>query len=55
MSDYQLELVVSTYFNTIIEAGIKEYDVEDWGEKDGNLYIILKNGNKIIEKIKNFY
>ena len=53
MSDYQIELVVSTYFNKLIELKITENQVKDFGQKNGELYIVLENERVIKEKIKN--
>ena len=55
MSDYQIELVVSAYFNKLMELGIKENQVKDFGQKNGELFIVLDNNKTIKEKIKNFY
>ncbi len=55
MSDYQIELVVSAYFNKLIELHITEKQVKDFGQKNGELYIVLEDERIIKEKIKNFY
>ncbi len=55
MTNYQIDLVVNAYFNKLMELGIKEDRVKDFGQNKGVLYIVLDDGNKIEEKIKNFY
>lgn len=61
MTDYQINLIVTAYFNKLIELNISEDIVKDFGQKNGELYIVLedktsKNNETIIkEKIKNFY
>lgn len=55
MTNYQIDLTVSAYFNKLMESGINEKNVKDFGQKDGVLYIKLDDGKIIEEKIKNFY
>lgn len=55
MTEYQRNLVVDAYFNKLMEDGIDEGKVKDFGQVGGELYIVLENGNKITERIKNFY
>lgn len=49
-----MNLVIDTYFNVLINKGIKETTVEDMYQKDGVLHIVLENKEIITEKIKNF-
>ena len=53
MTDYQMNLVVDMYFNTLLDKGISENDVKDFGQEEGVLYIVLED-KTIKEKIKNF-
>lgn len=55
MTDYQIDLVITTYFNVLMDKGIKETEVSDFYQKQGVLHIVLENGETIKEKIKNFY
>jgi hypothetical protein len=55
MTDYQIDLVVASYFNKLMELGIKESEVKDFGQNNGELYIVLEDKKIIKEKIKNFY
>lgn len=51
---YQIKITTNTYFNTLMDNGIPESEVENWYEKDGILHILLKNKKIIKEKIKNY-
>jgi len=55
MSDYQINLIVSKYFEILMERKITEKEVKDFGQKNGELYIVLENETIIKEKIKNYY
>jgi hypothetical protein len=55
MTNYQIELIVNKYFEILMEKSITEKEVVDFGQKNGTLYIVLKNEKIIEEKIKNFY
>lgn len=55
MTDYQINITVDTYFNTLMDRGIEEKLVEDMFQRDGILHIKLKDGKTIKEPIKNFY
>jgi len=55
MTDYQINLVVNEYFTKLMELGIHEDKVKDFGQRNGELYIVLDNDKVIKEKIKNFY
>lgn len=54
MTSYQIDLVVNTYFETLMQKGISEKLVDDMYQKEGVLNIILKDGTIVREKIKNF-
>ena len=54
MTDHQINIMINTYFNTLIERGISEKHVKDMYQKDGILFIVLNNEKIIEEKIKNF-
>lgn len=54
MTDYQMNLTITTYFDTLIEKHISEKDVIDIFQKDGTLHIVLKNKKIIKKQIKNF-
>lgn len=54
MTDYQMNLVIDTYFNVLINKGIKETTVKDMYQKNGELHIVLENETIITEKIKNY-
>ena len=55
MTDYQINLVVNSYFNKILDLKIPEDKVIEKEKKKGELYIVLENGKIIKEKIKNYY
>lgn len=55
MTDYQIDLVVNKYFETLMKKGIQEKEVKDFKQINGCLQIVLENGTIITEKIKNFY
>jgi hypothetical protein len=54
MSDYQIKLVVKTYFDTLINMGISEKSVKDFNQKNGVLHIELENGEIIKKEIRNY-
>ena len=54
MTDYQINLTVDTYFETLIEQQISEQDVKDMYQRGGMLHIILNDEKIIKRKIKNF-
>jgi len=54
MTDYQMDLTIDTYFNTLMDQGISENNVKDMYQKDGILHIVLKDETIIKKKIKNF-
>lgn len=55
MTDYQLELTVTSYFSVLIDKSIEEKDVKDFYQRGGVLHIVLENGTIIKEQIKNYY
>jgi hypothetical protein len=55
MSDYKINLVVTTYFSVLMDRNISEKQVKDSYQKNGILYIELTDGQIITEKIKNYY
>lgn len=55
MTDYQLNLIVTTYFNILIDRKINEKFVKDMYARQNILHIVLENGEIIKETIKNFY
>lgn len=55
MTSYQIDLVVTKYFEILMDRGIRESEVKDFYQKNGILYIVLENKEIIEEKIKNFY
>lgn len=54
MTEYQKNLVINTYFDVLMKNKIDEKDVEDFGQEEGVLYIVLKDGKKIRKQLKNF-
>ena len=54
MTQFQTNLTVNAYFDTLIDEKINEKDVKDFYQKKGILYIVLNNGEIIKKTIKNF-
>lgn len=54
MTDYQINLVINTYFDVLMTKGINEEKVKNMYQKKGILHIVLEDGRIITEKIKNF-
>lgn len=55
MTDFQTNLIVNTYFETLIDEKINEKDVNDFYQKEGYLYILLNDNSLIKKTIKNLY